>query len=134
MAKYIPENARWADITPLLDEIDSGLKHMRFYDERDDYSDFLAEEREDLLRLPRAESNTVRAIAHWNHWPCDDEEDFVYRCSNCGEQFYEDFFIRARRLVWVLKSISLLNIALIVAQKWKRRCMNENIRTSRSRH
>lgn len=30
MAKYIPENAQWADITPLLDEIDSGLKHMRF--------------------------------------------------------------------------------------------------------
>lgn len=134
MAKYIPENAQWADITPLLDEIDSGLKHMRFYDERDDYSDFLAEEREDLLRLPKAESNTVRAIAHWNHWPCDDEEDFVYCCSNCGEQFYEDFSIRARRLVWVLKSISLLNIALIVAQKWKRRCMNENIRTSRPRH
>lgn len=92
MAKYIPENARWADITPLLDEIDSGLKHMRFYDERDDYSDFLAEEREDLLRLPKAEFNTVRAIAHWNHWPCDDEEDFVYHCSNCNEQFYEDFF------------------------------------------
>ena len=68
------------------------MKHMRFYDERDDYSDFLAEEREDLLRLPKAESNTVRVIAHWNHWPCDDEEDFVYQCSNCGEQFYEDFF------------------------------------------
>lgn len=33
MAKYIPENAQWVDITPLLDEIDSGLKHMRFYDE-----------------------------------------------------------------------------------------------------
>lgn len=92
MAKYIPENARWADITPLLDEIDSGLKDMRFYDEQDDYSDFLAEEREDLLRLPKAESNTVRAIAHWDHWPCDDEEDFVYHCSNCSEQFYEDFF------------------------------------------
>lgn len=123
MAKYIPENAQWADITPLLDEIDSGLKHMRFYDERDDYSDFLAEEREDLLRLPRAETNTVRAIAHWNHWPCDDEEDFVYHCSNCDEQFYEDFSIRARHLVSALKNTSHLSIVLIVEQKW--RVLNE---------
>lgn len=132
MAKYIPENAQWADITPLLDEIDSGLKHMRFYDEQDDYSDFLAEEREDLLRLPKAESNTVRAIAHWNHWPCDDEEDFVYHCSNCNEQFYEDFFYPRETPCLSSENISLLNIALIVAQKWKRRCMNENIRTGRS--
>lgn len=134
MAKYIPENARWVDVTPLLNEIDSGLKHMRFYDERDDYSDFLAEEREDLLRLPKAESNTVRAIAHWNHWPCDDEEDFVYHCSNCDEQFYEDFSIRVKRLVSDLRNTSLLSIVHIVGQKWKRRCMNENIRTSRQRY
>lgn len=123
MAKYIPENAQWADITPLLDEIDSGLKHMRFYDERDDYSDFLAEEREDLLGLPKAESNTVRAIAHWDHWPCDDEEDSVYHCSNCNEQFYEDFSIRARHLVSALRNTSLLSIVPIVGQKW--RALNE---------
>lgn len=123
MAKYIPENAQWADITPLLDEIDSGLKHMRFYDERDDYSDFLAEEREDLLRLPRAETNTVRAIAHWNHWPCDDEEDFVYHCSNCDEQFTKIFSIRARHLVSALRNTSHLSIVLIAEQKW--RVLNE---------
>lgn len=48
--------------------------------------------------------------------------------------FTKIFSIRVKRLVWLLKNISLLNIALIVAQKWKRRCMNENIRTSRPRY
>ncbi len=81
MAKYIPENARWADITPLLDEIDSGLKHMRYYDERDDYSDFLAEEREDLLRLPMAEPNAVRVVAHWVFGSTKGHS--WMKCSNC---------------------------------------------------
>ncbi len=123
MAKYIPENAQWADITPLLDEIDSGLKHMRFYDERDDYSDFLAEEREDLLRLPKAETNTVRAIAHWNPGRAMTKKTLYITVLIVMNSFTKIFSIRARHLVSALRNTSHLSIVLIVEQKW--RVLNE---------
>lgn len=82
MAKYIPENARWVDITPLLNEIDSGLKHMRFYDERDDYSDFLAEEREDLLRLRNDEVYVMQTSSPKREGPAE------FTCSMPEQKHY----------------------------------------------
>lgn len=48
--------------------------------------------------------------------------------------FTKIFSIRARHLVSDLRNTSLLSIVPIAGQKWKRRCMNENTRTSRSRY
>lgn len=123
MAKYIPENAQWADITPLLDEIDSGLKHMRFYDERDDYSDFLAEEREDLLRLPKQNLIQFVLLHTGITGRAMTKKTLHITALIVVNSFTKIFSIRVKRLVWVLKNISLLNIALIVAQKW--RALNE---------